>query len=171
MDDFGEVPDYGVFSLTLEFVKRLHELVALTRHYGLESVTVDAPGFQWGPKGEADDLQLEGSTLVVNSLGDFQVISYPKNASYTVETRLLSLDAVMWQIEAVNGPEPSGFYPAEGVLFYAEDPEDTKPMADVYFGANGKAGGCADCGKPVQSLIGCPDGAEICQACFDNGAH
>lgn len=30
---------------------------------------------------------------------------------------------------------------------------------------------CDECGKDVDHIIGCPDGAEICQACFDAGAH
>jgi len=30
---------------------------------------------------------------------------------------------------------------------------------------------CGDCGAQVPSIIGCPDGAEICQACFDAGNH
>lgn len=30
---------------------------------------------------------------------------------------------------------------------------------------------CDDCKAKVPSLIGCPDGAEICQECFDKGAH
>jgi len=30
---------------------------------------------------------------------------------------------------------------------------------------------CSDCGDKVPSIIGCPDGAEICQACFDAGRH
>ena len=28
---------------------------------------------------------------------------------------------------------------------------------------------CSDCGTMVSYIIGCPDGAEICQACFDAG--
>lgn len=30
---------------------------------------------------------------------------------------------------------------------------------------------CDDCAAKVGSLVGCPDGAEICRDCFDNGAH
>lgn len=30
---------------------------------------------------------------------------------------------------------------------------------------------CANCGAEVESIVGCPDGAEICQQCFDNGHH
>lgn len=30
---------------------------------------------------------------------------------------------------------------------------------------------CDDCGAEVKEIIGCPDGAEICQACFDAGNH
>jgi hypothetical protein len=30
---------------------------------------------------------------------------------------------------------------------------------------------CSDCGSMVPYIIGCPDGAEICQSCFDAGGH
>lgn len=30
---------------------------------------------------------------------------------------------------------------------------------------------CEDCGTKVASLILCPDGAEVCTACFNGGAH
>jgi hypothetical protein len=30
---------------------------------------------------------------------------------------------------------------------------------------------CGDCGAAVATIIGCPDGAEICKACFDAGDH
>ncbi len=30
---------------------------------------------------------------------------------------------------------------------------------------------CSECGKRISSVLGCPDGAEICQSCFDNGTH
>ena len=30
---------------------------------------------------------------------------------------------------------------------------------------------CDECGALVESIIGCPDGAEICQGCFDAGHH
>ena len=30
---------------------------------------------------------------------------------------------------------------------------------------------CDDCGAMVPEIISCPDGAEICQSCFDAGGH
>lgn len=30
---------------------------------------------------------------------------------------------------------------------------------------------CDECGKQCASIIGCPDGAEVCQQCFDSGLH
>ena len=30
---------------------------------------------------------------------------------------------------------------------------------------------CSECGKQVESIIGCPDGVEVCQQCFDAGRH
>ncbi|MDA1277539.1 MAG: hypothetical protein O2960_26355 [Verrucomicrobia bacterium] len=30
---------------------------------------------------------------------------------------------------------------------------------------------CGECGQSVPYIIGCPDGAELCQDCFDAGQH
>lgn len=30
---------------------------------------------------------------------------------------------------------------------------------------------CGDCGASVRSLMSCPDGAEVCHACFEAGGH
>jgi len=35
----------------------------------------------------------------------------------------------------------------------------------------GTADKCSHCGQIVPCVIGCPDGAELCQACFDAGRH
>ena len=35
----------------------------------------------------------------------------------------------------------------------------------------GTAETCGECGETVAYVIGCPDGAEICQGCFDVGQH
>jgi hypothetical protein len=35
----------------------------------------------------------------------------------------------------------------------------------------GTADKCSHCGQIVPYVIGCPDGAELCQACFDTGRH
>jgi len=35
----------------------------------------------------------------------------------------------------------------------------------------GTAEKCGECGETVAYIIGCPDGVEICQGCFDAGQH
>ena len=30
---------------------------------------------------------------------------------------------------------------------------------------------CQECGEHTNELVLCPDGAEVCQNCFDQGAH
>jgi len=35
----------------------------------------------------------------------------------------------------------------------------------------GTAEKCGECGETVAYVIGCPDGAEVCQDCFDAGQH
>lgn len=38
-------------------------------------------------------------------------------------------------------------------------------------GKNPDANVCDDCHAEVESIIGCPDGAEVCPDCFNSGAH
>jgi hypothetical protein len=35
----------------------------------------------------------------------------------------------------------------------------------------GTADKCDDCGEMAPYVIGCPDGTELCQDCFDAGQH
>jgi hypothetical protein len=35
----------------------------------------------------------------------------------------------------------------------------------------GEGATCDECGCHTDEVIGCPDGAEICRQCFDQGAH
>ncbi len=37
--------------------------------------------------------------------------------------------------------------------------------------AHVEPGLCTACGAETISVIGCPDGAEVCPSCFDAGAH
>jgi hypothetical protein len=30
---------------------------------------------------------------------------------------------------------------------------------------------CCECGEKAETLVSCPDGAEICRDCFEQGAH
>lgn len=62
--------------------------------------------------------------------------------------------------------EPEGECPKCGALAYADG--TTESIEPVSEGANST---CSDCGVPVESVVGCPDGAEVCPDCFDSGAH
>jgi hypothetical protein len=54
------------------------------------------------------------------------------------------------------------------MFFEAESDEDLNELIAVY---KGDSSTCAQCGAQTEKIIGCPDGAEICQACFDAGQH
>lgn len=54
-------------------------------------------------------------------------------------------------------------YDTEGLLFDELDDDDAASTADL--------SACSECQAQVSSLIGCPDGAEVCPACFNAGAH
>lgn len=60
------------------------------------------------------------------------------------------------------------------VIAYSAMPEPfqtyapAKPVAKRVSRSGSK---CSECKKRVVNIIGCPDGAEICQECFDAGLH
>lgn len=45
------------------------------------------------------------------------------------------------------------------------------PDGELFSTPPHEEGKCDDCHEPVSDVIGCPDGAEICQSCFDSGSH
>lgn len=52
---------------------------------------------------------------------------------------------------------------------------DLEPRNVSYFEVGGipldEEETCSECGEPCSEVIGCPDGAELCQSCFNQGAH
>lgn len=54
-------------------------------------------------------------------------------------------------------------YDTEGLLFDEPDDDDDASKADLST--------CSECQAQVSSVTGCPDGAEVCPACFNAGNH
>lgn len=46
--------------------------------------------------------------------------------------------------------------------------EDAQHADESQMEDSGHLSTCSDCGAEVESVIGCPDGAEVCSQCFDN---
>jgi hypothetical protein len=61
-----------------------------------------------------------------------------------------------WQYDVANNDTKLGYWEwvAHNVESASTDPSE-----------------CTECGAKVPEIIGCPDGAELCQACFDAGDH
>ena len=56
------------------------------------------------------------------------------------------------------------------------DPDDNiwspyDPSGNLFEHVEAPLSVCSDCKAEVKYIIGCPDGAEICQECFDSGKH
>lgn len=54
---------------------------------------------------------------------------------------------------------------------YAVDFEQALSMSEIHYEAEAETYHCDDCDAEVKDVIGCPDGAEVCQSCFDEGRH
>lgn len=50
-------------------------------------------------------------------------------------------------------------------------PKGRYSMAPTIRAGSTELNTCDDCKAQVDHIIGCPDGAEVCQACFDAGNH
>ncbi len=60
---------------------------------------------------------------------------------------------------------------AAGYYAAAVDSAKIAEIFEVVSTEAGKSGACDDCGAEVESVIGCPDGAELCRSCFEAGGH
>lgn len=61
-----------------------------------------------------------------------------------------------WQSDVGNGDTKLGYW--DWVAHNVESEEHNSNT-------------CGECGEQVESIIGCPDGAEVCPQCFDAGRH
>jgi hypothetical protein len=67
----------------------------------------------------------------------------------------------------------AGFRRVGDKVFYAGDEDALDGLIALYEGEDDEDEGatCDECGAQVEEVIGCPDGKEICQQCFDQGSH
>lgn len=92
---------------------------------------------------------------------------------------LLQYEMILFEGAAANGAMwKHVFFPthlrdcfigASPVMAIADevDAEEATPSAS----GSSHQSSCDDCGAVADEIIGCPDGAEICQDCFDAGRH
>lgn len=172
-DEFGEGPSWAEVTVTPEFLQTLERLRRVCQDENLESVTVPQGPDPWDLE---DDLRIRGDSLRVWQ-DSFWFEAQPKHRDYSVETRSILIDHLIRVArkiadDDVENPLPDGFAIRNGIVFYdASDPEN---LADSYFEEakdENTTTVCGECGAYTDHIIGCPDGAEVCQACFDNGAR
>jgi hypothetical protein len=158
----GDGPDYAEITVSPLLMERLFDLSRLCDREGLESITVSAKPDKWD---QEDALLIHGNSLRV--FGDeFWFEAHPKHADYSVETsaiRIADLGSA-----AILKAEGAGFRWSNGVLFYATTDEALEALIEM---VEPQRCTCSECGAEVDQIIGCPDGAEVCQECFDSGAH
>lgn len=169
-DEFGDGPAYAVVTVDQPFLDKLVRFSRVCQENGLKSVTGDVGPDRWD--GE-DELRLRGDSLQV--YGDsFWFTAYPKHASYNVETRNIEIGDLLDIAEAGPGAPVQNdcFRWSDGRLYYASDPGLVDDLIDMIEESESSEDCmCDDCGAEVSRIIGCPDGAEICQRCFDAGNH
>lgn len=161
VSEFGDGPAYAEIKIDQRFLDRLQRLSRLCKENGLESVTVSAWPDRWDAE---DELRIRGDSLRVWG-DDFWFEAHPKHADYSVETRGIRIaDLCSATTLKTDG---AGFRWSNGKLFYASD----GILADLIEMVEAKDNTCLECGDKVDRIIGCPDGAEVCQTCFDAGHH
>jgi hypothetical protein len=147
-------PSYAAFEATAFFVARLKKLQLLCTENGLSEVR-QSDSVNWGPGEEIDFTE-----LCVLPNGSFWFAAQT-DGDECVETLACDITHLLASLAAAGGdtvvyPESEGFDPSIRESF---EEYNTAPST------------CDDCGAEERHIIGCPDGAEICQSCFDNGQH
>jgi len=160
ISEYGEGPNWAEFTVTPQLVDRLIQLSLLCEENGLESVTVNEGPDLWE---QEDELRIRGNTLRVYG-SDFWFEAHPKHADYYIET--VSIDVGDLASVSALSTEVAGFRRVGDKVFYAGDEDSLDGLIALYEG-----GACDECGCDDEEVIGCPDGAEICQSCFDAGQH
>lgn len=154
-DEYGGGPEYAAFRAAPEFIGRLEDLLAVCREKDIEARAACYP--EWGPGEIRAEKRLRLGQLVVEANGHFSFIDITHDGEH-LETDPFPIERL---VELMKTAEPGS------VQFLTSDDSVIK----AYESAGTKDNVCSDCGTHVDSIIGCPDGAEICQACFDSGAH
>jgi hypothetical protein len=165
ISEFGDSPKYAKLGVTPGFIEHLLALSNLCQEHQLESVTTNDAVDLWD---RGEELRIRGDSLRV--LKDaFWFEAYPKHADYNIETRAMILDDLIRVVKAgIGGDVPREHFGwSNGTLFYASTPDG---LSDLIEAVN-SGGVCSECGARSDRVIGCPDGAEVCQACFEQGIH
>ncbi|MBU9211666.1 hypothetical protein [Burkholderia multivorans] len=157
--EFMEGPEYAEITVTTGFIENLFRLSRLCDEHGLESVTVPMSPDMWDQEGE---LRIRGGSLRVWG-GEFWFEAWPKNRDYGVETVPVSIADLA--TVATLGTDGAGFRRVGDKVFFADSDEGLKSLIAIVEPDTV----CSECGMQVGRVIGCPDGTEVCQACFDAG--
>lgn len=190
VSEWGEAPDFAILEVNdqvAEVITRAKESVG---NLGLNNLAVDFYEHEWSTALEGyDTLSLRGHALEVGQ-HSWMLKARPKHTDYDVETRATSHKDFAQLV--LGRALPSGFFkftltPQEGRLttlivqaLSAHDEQayrEAWDMAEDYCGRAGRElaaenfSTCDSCGARVPTVIGCPDGTEVCSDCFDSGAH
>ncbi|WP_126448403.1 hypothetical protein [Sulfuricystis multivorans] len=153
-------PSWAELTVTEDFLNKLQRMRAVCEDAGLDSVSVSQAPDKWDRE---EELGIEGDTLKV----------WPDHfwfeANSDIETRMIDIDFLIQVAKKIaigdtENPLLPGFMIRNGIVFYGES--DLEELVSSYEEVE-----CSECGARTKTVIGCPDGAEICGSCFNNGAH
>lgn len=109
------LPEFGVVMLTQKLLNLVHKLQTnVLKQEGLDSVTHSADNFVWDAR-NGDEWHLSSPDLVVTR-DMFYFVSYPKHASFNVETTGVPISDLRAAL-APNGRGSSSLDWAAGMLF------------------------------------------------------
>lgn len=194
-DEWGESPSFAVLDVDDSVVRTIGQARDMVRAQGLNNAELDFSGHQWSTDfGDMFSLNLRGDALQVWN-HTWLLTARPKHCDYSIETRAISHEN--FDLLAQGQELPSGFVrftltPEQGkpsvlVVQVATVGTDEQVIAQAWDLAQDfcdKSGRelagtvpleslsqCDSCGAEVDTVMGCPDGSEVCRDCFDSGAH
>jgi hypothetical protein len=157
-------PRYAEVTVTPDFIERILRLSRLCAENDLTYSASRNAVDRWERE---EKLRIRGDFLqVFCSFFYFEAYSEYLDC----EVRTYEIDISTLASVAVLSTEGAGFRRVGDRVFYADDEDALDGLINLYEGKD-EGGTCDECGARVKEVIGCPDGAEICKQCFDQGAH
>lgn len=195
-DEWGESPDFAVLDIDERVAQEILRARDMVRAQGLTHAELDFSAHQWSTDfGDAFSLNLRGDALQAWS-HTWLLTARPKHSNYNVETRAVSyenFDALLAGKALPTGFVRFALKPEQGkpsvlvvqVVTAGTDEQVIAQAWDLAEGYCDKSGRelantelppaglsqCDSCDTQVETIVGCPDGSEVCRSCFDSGAH
>lgn len=163
--EFFKGPEYAEIRVTPKFVEQLVQLSRFREEHEFVTMTIGYEVDRWDLE---DEMSIAGGSLGIFE-GVFWFNAHPKHAGYNVMTIAIGIANLV--SVATLSKKCFGYRRVGDKVFYTDNESTLDDFIALYMAKSKTSVTCDECGTKVEKVIGCPDGKEICQQCFDQGSH